>query len=54
MEKIIIAYRQYGNWYTTCPFDTIKQAEKHADMYLRGEGNAHKECVQFIGIELKE
>lgn len=32
-----IAYRQYGQWSLTMPFETRAQAEKHAKTYLESD-----------------
>lgn len=49
---VIIAYRQYGQWYSTSPFPSRLKAERHADLYLRDPKKDYVKDVTFINVEL--
>lgn len=53
-KAFICLYRQYGNWYITSPFATLREAQRHADMYLRTgkPQDAHKQMCTIREIEL--
>lgn len=47
-----VMYEQYGKWSVTAGFANDKDADRHADLYLRGKGNEHKRFVTLIAIPL--
>lgn len=66
-KHTIVCYRQYGNWSSTRPFASRKDAETHAIQYLRdnqikapnndviaSNTRSHIKDITFFDIELPE
>lgn len=52
MKYTIICYRQYDEWYSTKPWVSRKEAEKHADRWLRDPSRDYINNITFIEVEL--
>ncbi len=52
MTHVIICYRQYGDWYSTMPFKSRRDAERHVDLRLRRPDRDYITDITFVDVEL--
>lgn len=52
VTRYIICYRQYGRWTATCPWDSRRDAERHADRYLQDPNKDYIRDITFLEVEL--
>lgn len=50
----VVFYRQYGKWSCTMPFERRRDAERHADTYLRRPEKDYIKDITFIDVQLPE
>lgn len=51
---IIICYRQYGQWTSTVPFESLRRATEHVKLYLDRPEKDYIKNVTYLEVELPE